>query len=225
MLPLDESEDIGQPTVAVPNDIIATILDVAVKGWLYVLASGEITSKDDEPHIAGHLRRAMVSEKKRRKGLGEQLRFRIEDEVGTHSSSESTKPEGRIDIKIMYNWEEDEYFGIECKRVSGTDNTLAKNYILKGVMRFVEGKYSPGHDWGALIGFVIDGDIPSCLNLVHNELFKRRVMNRMEGDWQLETQFGGLINLHSSRHYYYSLGTMKKSLITLLHLFLPVSAP
>ena len=83
MSPLDESNIIGQPNFTVPRDIIATVLDIAVTGWLRVQASGEVNGTSPEVEIAGRLGRAMIAEKSHRPGLRHQLR--IEEEVGTRS--------------------------------------------------------------------------------------------------------------------------------------------
>jgi len=79
----------------------------------------------------------MRAEKKQR-GIAN---LRVEEEVGTRSSPGSPKPEGRIDVKVIYSFDEDEYFGIECKRVGGNRaRDLAREYVTEGVLRFVGGK-------------------------------------------------------------------------------------
>src|SRR5690348_324251 len=92
--------------------------------------------------------------------------YLIEEEIGTRSGSNPLKPDGRIDIKIIYSFDETEYFGIECKRANDTGNDLAKRHIQKGLMRFVTGKYSPNHDWMAMVGFVIDGKLAESIERI-----------------------------------------------------------
>ncbi|MGI0493490.1 hypothetical protein ACN4EG_17040 [Alkalinema pantanalense CENA528] len=216
MLPLDEPTAYGELAINLPLNIIATVLDITMVGWSYVISSGKVNISSTEPEIAGHLGREMTAEKNRRLGLKNQIR--IEEEVGTRSSPTSDKPEGRIDIKIIYSFNEAEYFGIECKRVSSRDNSLAKKYVDEGIMRFVTGKYSPGHDWAAMVGFVIDGNSSDCINLIRNYLTQKCQETCMEKDWALDTNFGTTQDIYRTSHRQQG----RSFLFKLLHLFLVI---
>jgi hypothetical protein len=141
MLPLDESNAIGQRDDQFLRNIISTVLTVAVRSWSNVLARGEICEPNTENDIAGCLGKEMIAVKNLE--YGRDAIFRIDEESGTRSITNPRKPDGRIDIKIVYSFVETEYFGIECKRVNDKGNDLAKKYVSKGLMRFVTGKYSP----------------------------------------------------------------------------------
>ncbi|MCK4625223.1 MAG: hypothetical protein KAV00_07930, partial [Phycisphaerae bacterium] len=144
----DSSRSVGSPSLGLGEDLIATILDLLQVGWRAVVASGELNAASLEPDIAGRLGREMLAEKRRRKIRN----MRIEEEVGTRYSLDALKVEGRIDIKVIYSFDEEEYFGIECKRVSSRKaDRLAMEYVKKGIARFVTEKYSPGHNWAAMV--------------------------------------------------------------------------
>ena len=143
MIPHSDSGSVSGTSTVFLEDLIATVLSITVTAWPEALASGEINTGSCEPDIAGSLGKAMIAEKKRRAGLAEQLR--IEEEVGTRSNDTVIRTDGRIDIKIIYSWDEDEYFGMECKKISSGDKEFAKKYVLDGMMRFVTGKYGRGH--------------------------------------------------------------------------------
>jgi hypothetical protein len=207
---------IGSPSLGLDADAIATILDLLCSGWSAVVACGEVDGSSMEPDIAGHLVREMLAEKKRR-GV---TTLRIEEEVGTRSSPGSPKPEGRIDVKVIYSFDEDEYFGIECKRLGGTRRRrLASKYVTEGVLRFVEGKYSPAHAWCAMAGFVIDGLVLEAVELVSDELHKRRSEVRLDGRWMPEPRFGSYDHLYRTTHRQ----SRPSSRINVLHLFLSLS--
>jgi hypothetical protein len=216
VLPLDEPTSYGELAIRLPLDIIATVLDITMVGWSYVISSGKANISSTEPEIAGHLGREMTAEKNRRPGLKNQLR--IEEEVGTRSSLTSDKPEGRIDIKIIYSFNEAEYFGMECKRVTSKNSRLAQKYVDDGVMRFVAGKYSPSHDWAAMVGFVIDGNSNGCINLIRNYLTRKCQETCLEEDWAVDTSFGATPNLYGTSHRQQG----RSFLFRLLHLFLVV---
>ena len=215
MIPLNDLNYTGQPNLTLQRDIIATVLDVTIISWSNLLASREVSAKSSEPDIAGRLGRAMIAEKNRRNLKN----FRIEEEVGTRSSLGAPRTEGRIDIKIIYSFNEREYFGIECKRVSGKSKVLTRKYVDQGVMRFVTGKYSPNHEWGALLGFVIDGDAESCINLVRDCLIKTNKTNCMIGKWTAVKNFISFQHLYSTSHRQ----NIYNSPVTILHLFLTIA--
>jgi hypothetical protein len=205
-------------TINLSIDIIATVLDISVVAWSKLIALNEVNPQMLEPKIAGYLRREMTNEKNSRPALKNQIR--IETEVGTLSSIESVEPEGRIDIKIIYNFNEEEYFSMECKRVSsstkGKDRELVKKYIANGIMRFVQGIYSPSHDFASILGFVIDDNIKGCIDRICQRLEENRDEVCLEKNWLEEDSFGKHPNLYRTRHRQ----TSYDSSINLLHLFL-----
>lgn len=218
MLPLDESNAVGQRDDQFLRNIITTVLAVVVRSWSNVLASGEIGESATENDIAGCLGREMIAIKNH--AFGRDAMFRIDEESGTRSIDNPRKPDGRIDIKIIYSFVEMEYFGIECKRVNDKGNDLAKKYVCKGLMRFVTGKYSPGHDWMAMIGFVVDGKPSQCIERIRGFLAITRRRTRMKGEWMQKTEFGNYQHLYSTCHQQRG----KYSPITVLHLFLTLPA-
>lgn len=212
----DSSKNIGVPSLGLGDETIATILDLLQTGWLAVLASREVDVTTQEPDIAGRLGREMLAEKKRR----DIRNLRFEEEVGTRSSLQAPKVVGRIDIKVIYSFIEEEYFGIECKRVSSCKaDRLAQKYVLKGVARFVIGKYSAGHDWAAMVGFVIDGRTAESVKLVVDAMARSRKRICMRGAWVTEKRFGDYRHLYCTRH----IQARSKGQLNILHLFLSLN--
>lgn len=215
MIPSDEAIGIGQPSTYFLRNIITTVLDVTVTGWANVLTAKTLSKTSSETEIAGNLCREMKAEKKRR----QLSTIRIEEEVGTHSSLNSPKPEGRIDVKIIYSFDEAEYFGMECKRINDETNDLAREYVNHGVTRFVTGSYSPNHSWGAMLGFVIDGKTGNCINRVKSQLSKHKQQTHMKSGWDIEKNFGIRQNLYRTQHHQ----PKQDNQITILHLFLSIN--
>ncbi|TAE55059.1 MAG: hypothetical protein EAZ87_20955 [Nostocales cyanobacterium] len=211
----DDNDIILFAAVFLPKDIIAAVFDITITAWSKVISNKEINISSTEPVIAGYLGRAMTKEKNSRPKLKDKIR--IEEEVGTRSFSNSPKPEGRIDIKIIYSFHENEYFGIECKRVTSKNKKLAEKYINDGVMRFVNGKYSPGHDYAAMLGFVIDGNIHKCINLIRYYLENTKEICLKE-NWTEEESFGTKHDIYRTRHL-----QNEQNLMSILHLFLIIN--
>lgn len=209
----DSPKSLGSPSLGLGQEIIATILDLIETCWESLSASGELDGTSSEPEIAGLLGRDMIAEKQRR-----QIRnLRFEEETGVRRSLDAPSVEGRIDIKVICSFNEGEYFGIECKRLSGIKaGKLAGKYVTEGVARFVTGKYSPGHAWAAMVGFVIDGSAVRAVELVVKAMGSRRKSICMRADWTEEKRFGGRGHLYRSVHGQ----SGHRSDITILHLFL-----
>lgn len=219
MLPLDKSDSIGQSDAEFLRNIIATVLTVAVYSWSNILSRGEICEANTENDIAGCLGKEMIAVKNDM--FGRDAAFRIDEESGTRSIDNPGRPDGRIDIKIVYSFIEAEYFGIECKRVNNKGNDLAKKYVNKGLMRYVTGKYSPGHDWMAMIGFVVDGKTLEAIERICGFLAITRRRTRIKEEWKQEMNFGEYEHLYSTRHQQRG----KELPITVLHLFLTIKPP
>ncbi len=215
----DDNDIILYSAIYLPKDIISAVFDITIIAWSKVIANREINISSDEPIIAGYLGKAMTKEKNSRPKLRD--RIRIEEEVGTRSFPNVPKPKGRIDIKIIYSYNENEYFGMECKKVSSTnpDRDLGRKYVLEGVKRFVEGTYSIGHDYAAMLGFVIDGKVNDCIDLICDRLNKYKNDICLKEDWVNELSFGTTQNIYRTRH----IQDGQNDLMTILHLFLTVS--
>ncbi|HAC64246.1 MAG TPA: hypothetical protein DCF68_12070 [Cyanothece sp. UBA12306] len=220
MLPLDETGSLGQPFLIQRRDIIATVLIIIQGAWVHVCQRENITINCDEPRIAGALYHEMWNEKERRGISGPP---RIENESAERQSEESLKPDGFIDFKMIYGWTQQDYFGIECKRVSsvtqGNNRNLATEYVTNGIMRFVKGIYSPNHDFAAMLGFVIDGNIDNCVNRIQRRINDRTQILNLEENWITEDHFGNYQDLYRTRHGQIDLDNA----ITLLHLFVTIN--
>lgn len=151
---------IGRPQSQLTIDLLATILRLTSAGWNVVRQSKLVTSSTRETEIAGLLVEAI---QEILDNLSVPLNLRFEEEVGTRSPG-ARKPDGRIDVKVIYSFHSKAFFGMECKRVRGKRVSLARKYVEEGVMRFVSGKYGAGHDWGGMIGFVVDGNVDDAAN-------------------------------------------------------------
>ncbi len=218
MLPLDDSGAVGQPSLIKRRDIIATVFDIIQAAWIEVCQKPEINTQCDEDTIAGALHNEMWVEKERRGIHGPP---RIENEAATRRSDKSLKPDGFIDFKMIYSWNIEDYFGLECKKISSTkpDRDLARKYVLEGVKRFVVGTYSIGHDYAAMLGFVIDGKVPECIDLICDRLNKYKNEISLKEDWVDEPGFATTQNIYRTRH----IQDGQNDLMTILHLFLVVN--
>ena len=85
---------------------------------------------------------------------------------------------------------EDIYFCLECKRLnvpdSGGVRTLASEYITHGMMRFVRGQYAVRVHHGGMLGYVLDGKVPSAIQSVGSLIKKRHKELQIQPPGDLE---------------------------------------
>ncbi len=70
---------------------------------------------------------------------------------------------GKIDIAILLDWERERYLAYECKRLNVVHgrrrSSLAMEYVINGMMRFMTEQYAELLPVGCMLGYVMDGDL------------------------------------------------------------------
>ena len=195
--------------------IVVTTLEILHLAWPETVADDRVTLKTDEDRITDVRRWKMVEAKRKRK-VPSEIRFEREPQS---DRPEDDTPLGLIDIKVAYTWNEETYLTMECKRIRSTDNDLALKYVRNGIKRFASGKYSAGHSFGIMVGYVICGNRSLCIDRVRKVLEKEpRTGTGFDPDfgWQTDHSAVNGQELQKSRHAQRQFG---KS-IELLHAFL-----
>lgn len=150
------------------REIVVLSLRILHEAWPATAADSRVTRASDEDSISNVLRWQM-SQTKARLFPDAQIRFEREPQS---DRLEGDSPLGLIDIMVAYTWDESTYLTMECKRITSTDNTLALEYVRNGINRFAIGKYSPGHAFGIVVGYVICGNSTGGIERVRKTLAK-----------------------------------------------------
>lgn len=198
--------------------IICTALTVLHDAWPDVLADSEFVPSLDEDSITNILRNKMSWIKNRMKPVPE---MRFEREAQSDAADDDS-PLGLIDIMVCYTWNEVTHLVIECKRIWSTDNKLALKYVRQGVCRFASGKYSAGHALGAMVGYVLCGNVKGCVDRIKTTLKKEPVSQTgydAKHGWRntktvVKSRVVGRTR-HTQKHHRYK--------ITLMHTFVEVA--
>ena len=66
------------------------------------------------------------------------------------------------------------YLGVEAKRLRGAGDSLAGQYVHQGVMRFIDGQYSRGHDYAVMLGYVVAPTLTNALSRVQAAMATNR---------------------------------------------------
>jgi hypothetical protein len=97
---------------------------------------------------------------------------------------------GRADILFLCGGIET-YFLLEAKRLfvtypGGNQDSLVKEYIKDGMMRFVSGQYASKMTEGAMLGYVCDNTVPIARSALSAEVAKQAVKLQLAGNgaWQ-----------------------------------------
>ena len=197
------------------DDIVATILDITVKAWSRLVARGKVGPSHHEKQISDELRWQMDAEKKGRDPVP-QLRFEREPQSDVPDREFGL---GEIDVYVIYSFEQSEYFAMECKRLAAADSALSLAYVTDGVSRFVTCKYSHGHAYGAMVGYVCLGRSEEVSRQLQKRITEHDVNETaldLDWSWRREERFGAVPHLFSTKHRQARLD----SEILLLHLLL-----
>ncbi len=62
------------------------------------------------------------------------------------------------------------YFAFECKKIVQMDNNQIKNYIIKGVLRYITGKYSASVLEGGMIGYLFKNNIFDVVSEINKKI-------------------------------------------------------
>ena len=92
---------------------------------------------------------------------------------------------GRIDMVVILDQDRYRYVAYECKRLNvvrgGQWRSLAAEYVVEGLRRFITEQYAEGLPVGCMLGYVMDGDVPFA---------RRRVIEALQR-WSQEVGFTG----------------------------------
>ena len=85
---------------------------------------------------------------------------------------------GKIDMAVLLDRTRRQYLAYECKRLSvirgGKRRSLATQYVMEGLRRFITGQYAEGLPVGCMLGYVLDGDVPFARAKVIEALKRRK---------------------------------------------------
>lgn len=182
---IDFCGSLGRASQALPN--IDADFEMACL-WLFIEAYKlmkheavyELNWKETRfsAHLVGHMRKLRDQK---------DINLRIDPESYLYRKEilegfEDPDTAARIDIKISGGWvQEDIYYGIEGKILVEIDWLTRKeydlrDYYIKGLDRFVSGRYAPRTSRGCMAGYIVNGQ-PAKISEKINQLLKFRGRN------------------------------------------------
>lgn len=159
---------IGSPSFELSEDELDTVIDLLCRGAAdarALLKAGML-----EVPITIHVKKA-ARRLKRELGLAN-IEIGGEFEL-LAIDSEDPEVLGRIDITVKFLQQfgdEDNYLGVECKRIAHGDSSLSQRYVTQGVHRFASGQYGAGHAWGMMLGYVLKPPSDSLVSTIDKRI-------------------------------------------------------
>lgn len=149
----------GREFIELGPEVVAVILLTLAAGWQHARVADDVNANAGEVFITERLRDGM------RIALKNSPWKQVMVLPGTESRSKSNVvlPDGRTDIPLVFveiflrTQEHDPHAIIECKRVAGSDTHLCRQYVVEGMDRFIQEKYSENHAFGFMVGYVLAG--------------------------------------------------------------------
>jgi hypothetical protein len=157
------------------QNLIPNILSYVITTWEQMAAPGP---SDLEDAISVKLYSALIKAKDRDKHA---FLIRYQDvEIDTDLEKET----GRKDIVFFPSSQEEIYLCLEAKRlnavISSVLRSLAYEYVKEGMQRFIDGKYARFIRHGAMLAYVLDGDIRKAMHNVEINIQNRLAELRMD---------------------------------------------
>jgi len=158
------------------QNLIPAVLSHVIEIWEQMPKPGPSELEDA---ISDKLYSALVNAKRR-----SDFPFLIRRE-DLEFDTDLAKETGRKDIVFFPSLQEqDIYLCLEAKRlnamISRRRESLADKYVTEGMQRFVDGKYARFVRHGAMLAYVLDGDIDRAMNNVENNIRSRCAQLRMD---------------------------------------------
>ena len=129
-----------------------------------------------------------------------------------------------VEPDFLFTWgpypsREDPSLIVEAKKLRGAGPSLAGDYVDKGVMRFVEGSYGRGHDYGIMLGYVLVAPISSAISRVCAAMDGRKDITQQRSEFAPNKSLCNYSDTHHSTH----LQKETVQHITLVHIFVDFS--
>ena len=210
---------LGQPTLPLRELYVPAVLELLLVGACDLQAEGLVHSSMSEDTISAllnqHMRAARMSN-----NASDILSWFMRTSI-------PADPEGTSDFAepdFLFTWGpypsgEDPSLFVEAKRLRGVGPSLAGDYVDKGVMRFVEGSYGRGHNYGIMMGYVVVAPKSNAVTRVSTAMNDRRVKTQQLSGFVPNNSLCAYPDTHHSTHSQ----QITTQHMTLVHVFIDYS--
>ena len=210
---------LGRPPLPLRQTYLPAVLDLLLIGACDLQAKGLISSSMPENRISVLLDRQMRAARMANSASDILSWF-----MRTSIPEDPEGPSDLVEPDFLFTWgpypsRADPSLFVEAKRLRGTGRSLAGDYVDEGVMRFVDGSYGRGHDYGIMMGYVVVDPISSAISSVAVAMGYRKQETRQQSGFAPDNAICTYPTTHHSQH----LQQATAQPITLVHIFLDFS--
>ena len=189
---------IGTPWLPIGSAFVRLVLDLLATGAANLQSKHAVTPKMREDHISQRLNEEM-----------EALHRGSDSDIVNWSMRPARSAPGRPDdtFEVDFSFHADRYprdqrwyLGVEAKKLGSSASRLASLYVSQGVLRFVTGKYSLGHDHAVMLGFVVTGPINGAATRVETAMDRNAVKTQQCAEFSPDRDVYNHPYVYSSSH-------------------------
>ena len=192
------SKAIGAPRLPIGSAFVGSVLDLLATGAANLHAKHSFTLRMREDRISQRLNEEM----------GELHRGSESDIVNWSmrpARSAPGRPDDTFEVDFSFHanrFPRDQrwYLGVEAKRLSSAASRLANLYVREGVLRFVKGQYSLGHDHAVMLGYVVATPMDGAITRVKTAMDRNAVRTRQLAQFSPDRDVYDHPHTYSSRH-------------------------
>lgn len=189
---------IGTPRLPISSAFVRSVLELLATGAANLQAKHSVTSGMREDRISQRLNEEM-----------EALHRGSDSDIVNWSMRPARSAPGRPDDTFevdfsfhanRYPRDQRWYLGVEAKKLSGAASRLANLYVREGVLRFVTGQYSLGHDHAVMLGYVVAGPMDEVVNRVKAAMDRNATKTQQLAEFSPDRHVYNHPFIYSSRH-------------------------
>lgn len=210
---------LGQPTLPLRELYVPAVLELLLVGASDLQATRVVDPSMSENRISALLDQQMRAT--RMAGNGSDI---ISWHMRTLIPKNLEGPPELVEPDFLFTWgaypsREHPCLYIEAKRLRGAGSSLAGDYVDEGVVRFVNGSYGRGHDYGVMVGYVVVAPVSSAVSRVKTAMDQRKSQTHQLSGFAPDSSLCAYPATHHSCHWQ----QVATQAITLVHIFIDFS--
>ena len=210
---------LGRPALPLRELYVPAVLEILLVGASALQTSGLVDPSMFENRISALLHHHMRSAR-----IASNSSDILSWFVRTLIPNESERPTDLVEPDFLFTWgpypsREDPSLVVEAKRLRGTRESLAGDYVDEGVMRFVDGSYGKGHEYGIMIGYVQVEPVSRAISSVETAMNHRKDETQQLSGFAPDNSLCTYPDTHHSSH----LQQVTTQQFTLVHVFVDFS--
>ena len=192
------SQAIGAPRLPIGSAFVGSVMDLLATGAANLHAKHSVTLRMREDRISQRLNEEM-----------EALHRGSESDIVNWSMRPARSAPGRPDdtFEVDFSFHANRfprdqrwYLGVEAKKLGSAASRLANLYVREGVLRFVKGQYSLGHDHAVMLGYVVAGPMDGAVTRVKTAMDRNAARTRQLAQFSPDRDVYDHPHIYSSRH-------------------------